>query len=156
LEFSRSDVSNDVRASDNTEAEIMKGKGEIPLKMSPPGLLINYQTQFTEEKENDLDLLHRCRLRLRIKLRAPRQTQKLRIRPAQEKGRERQQVREEKQRERLRAQSENVVVQKGVRSFSSAGIDSMTHWAAAVPAKSKTNPLFAPPKRRERRREAEI
>ena len=90
-------------------------------------------------------------------MRAPRQTQKLRIRPAQEKGK-REAVAASQRGTKAgetssEGQGENVVVQKGVFSFSSAGIDNMTIWTAAVPADPKKNP-FAPPKER-RKREAE-
>jgi len=60
-----------------------------------------------------------------------------------------------KKRERLplRAQGGNVVVQKGVFSVSSAGIDDRTNWAAAVPAESPKNPVC--PAQRKGKREAE-
>jgi len=55
-------------------------------------------------------------------------------------------------RERL-PQGGNVVVQKGLFSFSSAGIDDRTNWAAAVPAESPKNPVC--PAQRKGKREAE-
>ena len=52
----------------------------------------------------------------------------------------------------------NVVVQKGVFSFPSAGIDAMTHWAATVPAETKKKKVRLPrPKEgKERGREVKI
>ena len=44
------------------------------------------------------------------------------------------------------------MVQKGVFSFSSAGIDDRTNWAAAVPAESPKTPVCPAQRERERQR----